>query len=102
MERCPTCHRKYRRSIPANSLYWRLLTLMAERSWHGQTFSAEAFHEYYARKFLGAEDVTLPGGKVISVRKSTADLDAAEFAEYFDRVQADAQERGVWLEDCDE
>lgn len=44
-------------------------------------------------------DVILPSRKVIQVPVSTADLEVPEFADYFDKVQAFASERGVWLED---
>ena len=72
---------------------------MAERSWHGETYSAESFHKYYAGKILGCEDVRLPNGKTLQIPRSTADLDVAEFSEYFDAVQADANERGVYLDE---
>lgn len=98
IDRCPTCHRRHKRSNPQNALYWLLLTLMADKEWHGQRYSAETFHKYYALKFLGADDVKLPNGKTLTIPKSTADLDVAEFAEYFDKVQADCAERGVYLD----
>jgi hypothetical protein len=74
---------------------------MAEREWNGQRFSADSFHIYYKTKFLGVDEVRLPSGKVSSIPRSTAELDATEFAEYFDKVQADAAQRGVWLADME-
>jgi hypothetical protein len=72
---------------------------MAERDWHGQRFSADSFHQYYKSRFLGADDVNLPNGKTLTIPHSTANLDVAEFAAYFDAVQADAAERGVYLDE---
>lgn len=96
-DRCPTCGRKHKRRNPQNAYYWLLLHKMAEREWAGQRFSAEAMHIYYKTRFLGADDVTMPNGKTLTLPRSTADLDVAEFSAYFDAVQADAAERGVYL-----
>jgi len=95
--RCPTCQRKYKRSNPQNRLYWELLHMLAARV----NYPADTLHLYYRSRFLGADDVTLPNGKTLTIPRSTADLDVAEFGEYFDRVQADAAERGVFLADLD-
>ena len=97
--RCPTCGRRHKRSNPANALYWALLHLMAGREWDGQTHSAESFHTYYKTRFLGADDMTLPNGKTLTIPYSTANLDAAEFGDYLDKVQADCTERGVYLDE---
>ena len=102
MDRCPACKRPLRRRNPQNALYWALLHRMAERQWAGQRYSAQAFHAYYASKFLGADDLRLPGGRMLTVPHSTSALDVAEFSDYFDRVQADANERGVYLEGDDD
>jgi hypothetical protein len=100
-DRCPTCHRRHKRRNPQNALYWSLLHAMAEREWGGQRYSADQMHCYYKSRFLGCDDVTLPNGKVLTIPKSTADLSVDEFGEYFDKVQADAAERGVFLADLD-
>jgi hypothetical protein len=98
-ERCPTCGRKHKRRNPQNAVYWLLLHKMAERDWCKQKFSAEQFHIYYKTRFLGCDDVTLPNGKTLTIPRSSADLDVTEFSAYFDAVQADAAERGVWLDE---
>lgn len=98
-ERCALCHRRHKRSNPQNAILWTLYHLMAEREWAGQRYSAESFHKYYASKFLGCDDVPLPNGKTLTIPRSTAALDVAEFSAYFDQVQADAAERGVYLAD---
>ena len=75
--------------------------MMAARPWDGQHYSAETFHKYYASRFLGCADMRLPNGKTLSIPRSTADLDVAEFGAYFDQVQADCAERGVYLADME-
>ena len=99
-ERCPTCHRRIRRSSQANRLYWLLLHELSDRLRpNGQHYSAEAFHAYYKSRFIGCDDVALPSGKVLTIPRSSADLDTAEFADYLTKVEADAAERGVYLAD---
>lgn len=100
MERCPTCRRKVRRSNPQNAMLWTLYHKMAETlKPGGQEYSAESFHTYYKSKFLGCDEVALPNGKIMQIPKSTADLDVAEFSDYFTKVEADAAERGVYLDE---
>ncbi len=99
MERCPTCHRRHKRSNPQNAILWALYHKMAEREWAGATYSAESFHNYYKAKYLGCVDVALPNGKTLTLPNSTAGLDVAEFGDYFDKVQADCAERGVHLDE---
>jgi hypothetical protein len=81
-----------KRNNQANRFYWgAVLRNIAEQAWvNGQQFSAEVWHEHYARKFGVCEDVTLPSGEVIVRRKSTADMSEKEFSEYTTRIQADA------------
>jgi hypothetical protein len=98
-DRCPLCHRRHKRSNAQNAILWALYHKMAERKWAGQEYSAESFHKYYASKFLGCDEVKMPNGKTLILPKSTAELDVAEFGTYFDQVQADAAERGVYLEE---
>jgi len=100
-DRCPMCKRKLRRSSQANRMYWELLHLMASREWRGVRYSADQFHLYYKSRFLGADDVRLPNGSTLTIPRSTADLPADEFSLYLDQVQADANERGVFLADME-
>lgn len=98
--RCPTCHRRYTRSNPANALYWLLLHKLADTLRPGgKSFSAESFHTYYKSRFLGCDEFALPNGRTILIPRSTANLDVAEFGDYLDKVQADAAERGVYLDE---
>ena len=99
-KRCPTCGRREKRSNPANARYWLLLhTIAAKLRPGGKTYSADQMHIYYKSRFLGCDDVALPNGKVLTIPRSSADLDTAEFNEYLAKVEADAAERGVFLAD---
>ncbi len=100
--RCPSCGRKYRRSNPQNARYWLLLFRISERlPVQGQTYSAEQFHLYFKSRFIGCDDVKLPNGKVITIPKSSADLDVAEFNEYMEKVEAWAAEHNVYLDEME-
>ncbi len=100
--RCPACKRRLVRTGEQNRLYWALLHRMAEQMRpRGQTFGAETFHLWAKSRFLGCIDHVLPSGKTMTLPLSTAVLDADQFASYFDKVQAFANEHGVYLEDSE-
>ena len=102
-KRCPTCHRLERRSNPQNARYWLLLHLIAEKlKPEGAEYSAESFHLYFKSRYIGCDDIRLPNGKIISIPKSSADLDVGEFAEYMTKIECFAQERGIYMEDIGE
>jgi hypothetical protein len=87
-----------KRSSEQNAFYWSaVLRDIADQAWViGQQFTADVWHEHYARMFGVCEDVTLPTGEVIVRRKSTTDMKVSEFSEYLSQVQADAaQNHGV-------
>lgn len=98
-DRCPACGRRNKRRNPQNAMLWALYHAMAEHEWNGQRYSADSFHCYYKSRFLGCDEVTMPNGKTLQIPRSTADLDVAEFSDYFDKVQADAAERGIYLDE---
>ena len=99
-ERCPTCHRRIRRSNEANRRYWLVLHTIADKvKPEGVQYSAETWHTYFKLKLLGGDDVKLPNGKVIVVPKSSADLDKGEFHEYAEKVELWANERGAYLDE---
>jgi len=98
--RCPSCHRPLKRSNEANRLYWALVNTLANKAKpQGEQFSPETWHVWLKTKFLGADDVRMPNGKVIVVPKSTAELDKHEFSEYFAQVEAWCAEHDVYLEE---
>jgi rRNA maturation protein Nop10 len=99
-DRCKACGRKFRRSNPANARLWLLYHTLSEKlPVKGQTFSAETWHAYFKTRYLGADDVTLPSGKVLTIPKSTANLDTAEFNDYQTQVEAWANEHDVYLDE---
>jgi len=87
-----------RRSNPQNALYWALLHQMAEEiKPGGEAYSADSWHTYCKSRWLGCNEIKLPNGKTMLIPHSTADMDVAEFSDYFTKVEAFAAERGVWL-----
>lgn len=100
--RCPTCKRRMTRTSAANRRYWSLLHAIAEKLRPGgQQYPADSYHMHYKSRFLGCDDVKLPSGKVLSIPRSTADLDVQEFDDYMMQVEADANARSVYLEDVE-
>lgn len=99
-ERCPVCKRLRKRSHAANARYWLLLHVIADNVRpEGKQFSAEAFHLYFKQRFLGADEIAMPNGKVFIQPKSSAELDKDEFADYMMRVEVWANERDVYLDE---
>lgn len=99
MNRCSKCGRTEHRSSGQNRLYWSLLHEIADKVRPGgKGYSAEVWHELFKQKILGAEDVELPNGKVISRSRSTTSLDKAEMAEYVTKIEAWAAHRGIYGE----
>ena len=88
------------RSNPQNALYWLLLHKAAEQLRPGgQSFSAESYHALMKSKHLGCVDIPMPNGKVLAMPRSTANLDAGEFSDYFGKVEAELAQHGVFLDD---
>lgn len=99
-DRCPACHRRMTRTTQANARYWLLLHAIADKVRPGgNAYSADQWHVYCKSRWLGCDDVTLPNGKTLSLPRSTAGLDVAEFNDYMGRIEAWAGERDVWLDE---
>ena len=100
VDRCPKCHRKLRRSTQANARLWLLYHALSDKlPVMGQTYSADQWHIYFKSRLLGATDVKLPNGKVVSVPNSTTGLDTVEFNDYMTKVEAWAAEHDVYLDE---
>jgi hypothetical protein len=98
--RCPTCGRRHKRGSPANAKLWAIYSALSSKLRpDGKVYSPEHFHLYYKQRFLGATDFALPNGQVLIVPLSTADLSVEEFSAYLGAVEADAAERGVFLDE---
>ena len=95
-----TCKLRLRTS-KQNKRYWGrgVLAQVAEQATvHGRLFSAEVWHEFGKRKFLGVID--LPDGSVMSV--STTKLTTAEFSAFCQEFEAyAATELGVVFYDLE-
>lgn len=78
-----------RRNNEQNKRYWGfVLKTVADQAWvEGKQYSQDVWHEYFARKFGVCEDITLPGGEVITRRKSTTQMTVSEFAEYMTQCE---------------
>lgn len=100
--RCPTCHRKRTRTSAANSRYWLLLHLVADKvKPEGAAHSAEVWHEYFKQRFLGMDEVVLPNKKTIRTQKSTAELDTQGFSDYMWQVETWAMDRDIFMDEAD-
>ena len=87
-----------KRNAEQNKRYWGfVLKTIAEQAFvGGKNFSAEIWHEYFARKFGVCDEVILPDGEIVTRRKSTTEMNVGEFAEYMSRVESHAtMELGV-------
>jgi hypothetical protein len=77
------------RSGEQNRLYWATLNEIAEKAWVGEggekrQYPPDAWHAYFAGKFIGHSEV--PGGRLIPI--STTTLTTSEFTEYVERIRA--------------
>src|SRR4051794_26167764 len=99
-DRCPTCHRLKKRSDPANRRYWLVIHMISDKLRpEGVQHSPDIWHLYFKQRFLGADDMTLPNKKVVSIPKSTAELPTDEFADYAMKVEQFAAERNIYLDE---
>ncbi|WP_313332215.1 recombination protein NinB [Comamonas sp.] len=90
-----------KRTQPQNRRYWGqgvLAQVAAQAVVNGKQFSAENWHEFFKRMFIGIEE--LPNGEVIG--KSSTQLTTAEFSEFCAKVEAyAATELGVTFYDLE-
>ena len=95
---CPACGRKEIRSTEANRRHWALLHEISEKvKPDGNEYSAETWHTYFKQKLLGSVEVNLPNGKSMQVPQTTTALDTSQFHGFSLRVEAWANNRGVFL-----
>lgn len=81
-----------RRNNEQNKRYWgHVLKTISDQAWvDGKRYTADTWHEFFARKFGVCDDVTLPGGEVISRRRSTTEMTVSEFTAYMTEVESHA------------
>ena len=86
---------KAKRSSQANRYYWQMLNQIADEAWiEGRQYSAEVWHEWMKRRFIGCID--MPNGQTMS--ESTTKLTKPEFSAYILKVESfAATELGITL-----
>jgi len=100
--RCPTCHRRIKRSSEANRRYWALLHAVSEKLRPGgKQYSAESYHLWAKSKWIGCDEMKLPNGAVLLMPRSSADLSTEKFADYMTQLEAWANDLDVFLEDAE-
>lgn len=93
---CSVAEHKAKRSANQNNRYWAILREIADNAWlGGKQFSTDAWHYFYAGKYIGEEEA--PNGKLVPI--STTSLSTAEFTNYMTQIEAHAtSELGIELE----
>ncbi|WP_263079259.1 recombination protein NinB [Endozoicomonas sp. Mp262] len=86
---------KPKRSLSANALYWKWLSII-ERKMTGKC-TKEGYHLAFKHLFLGYEDVPDIGIEIPAQLKSTTKLNKTEFCEYMTRIDAWAVDAGIRL-----
>lgn len=91
------------RSTRQNSLYWMWLNAIAAEcsglvpgTQRPSKADVDDLHEYYANRFLPA-DQKVVFGDLMYKRRSTTELTTAEFTAYLEQIKADALNRGIYL-----
>lgn len=74
------------RSINQNSLYWLWLKCI----WDETGNHKDTLHDYFAKKYLGQEQIMIFGKYPVSVNKTTTALDTKQFTDYLERIQQEA------------
>ena len=96
-ERCKTCGQLPRRSTEQNKLYWALLHEISDKLRPAkETYAPETWHLYFRKRFLGATDIKLPNGVILTQPVSTTSLDKNEMADYIGKIESFAAEHGVF------
>lgn len=81
-----------KRNVEQNKRLWgHVYKCISEQAWvNGHQYSADVWHEHFARKHGVCDEVTLPDGEIVTRRKSTTEMTVREFAEYMHKVESDA------------
>jgi len=87
------------RSLSANALYWKWMTILGEYIGH----SKEDMHQVFKKQFLAdkmpalSKDVFMAYLASQNIIDSTTELNTKEMTEYMDKIQAQARELRVQL-----
>lgn len=78
---------KSKRTSQQNRFHFARMAYLAENAWvNGQTFSKEAWHEFFADRYAAKKELVLPDGEIKLIRESTADMDVAEFSAFCTKI----------------
>jgi hypothetical protein len=92
-----------KRRAAQNRRYWAVLHDIAEQlKVNGLMLSADAWHEWAKRRFIGVRELVLPDGEIIALGQTSTDLSVAEFGDYMDTLEAWAAEHDVIFNDLPE
>lgn len=70
-----------------------LLTVISEQAWvDGKRWPMLAWKRFYACKFIGFHETTLPGGHIEREAFSTEELNREEYGDLMTKIEADAVE----------
>ena len=83
-----------------NRRYWAIMHELAEQlNINEQQMSAETWHEWAKRRFIGVRELRLPDGEIIAMGMTSTDLTVAQFSDYMQMVEAWAVDHGVIFND---
>jgi hypothetical protein len=79
-----------KRNEAQNRFYWgAVLRDISAQAWvDGKQFDKDTWHEYFARLYGVLDELTLPDGEIVTLRKSTTKMSVGEFSTYLNAVQA--------------
>lgn len=79
-----------KRNEVQNRFYWgAVLRDISSQAWvDGKQFDKDTWHEYFARLYGVLDEVTLPDGEIVTLRKSTTKMSVGEFSTYLNAIQA--------------
>lgn len=79
---------KAKRTIEQNARLHAILADIAAHAWvDGRQYDVETWKEYFRQKFIGTEEIILPGGKRIERGISTTTLSVGDFSAFMDQVE---------------
>lgn len=86
--------KKNKRSLSQNAYYWACVVPMIQQGLKdlGHDLALQETHDFMKARFNSREIVNPETGEVISVPKSTSDLNKTQFGEYIERIQRFAAE----------
>lgn len=83
-----------------NRRYWAIMHEIAEQlKINDQQMTAEVWHEWAKRRFIGVREIVLPDGEIAILGMTSTELSVADFSDYMQMLEAWAVEHGVIFND---